>query len=206
MVIDYYFKPFVNHNSKFLIIASNKSLNVQRNLEFLSIVNYVVIYELNTQVLILANDGSNLPRRFKDLSSNSYASLYPEHSIVLKNQTHKIFVHQQPSKVDVHDGNVHSDLTHFLDLITKIDGSKFLYPKNPILDYKNVNLIIKEFVDFVVNRTYEMTLNNFVQLPEGSPRLMTYQQDQGFCVLVPKNSIRFYERRIEIMFLKVINL
>lgn len=153
--------PYLDNNAIFLILTSHydeKSLQETfKTLDQLSVVNLRVLTEKN---------GTTLLR--KPLNQS-------------KKYIHKILAFDSPPRVKIRNNKIRSRMTHFLDIVSKIENSTMDYQ---IMPGKNETLIRRELDRFIENGSYQFILNLATTGDLKKPCLSNYEE-KGFCSLIP---------------------
>lgn len=161
--------------------------------------NFAAIFEFQSRVYVEFNNNQNGPLTLSQLGENLISKIYPDHLKNLKGQTHKIFVHQQPPRVTIVNGKARSMLTHFLDIIKKIENSQIRFGSVQNIDKASSDTLNSFISDLLDRKEIMMTLNTMIKSIDYAPKLMTYEET-GFCPMVPLPK----KESINLMFLEVI--
>lgn len=201
MTLDYYQKPFLDHNSKFLILTSSVGQNFTSELkDYLNkvpIENFVILQMTFDEVLIDFNDYQlETPIEIDDeLIDEIYSKKlkkYPYH-------VHNIFAVGQVPRVILVNRVMFSKLDGFLQTMAMIEDSRINYIT--IIDKNEINSkhVSKILLELTSKRMFELTLNTLVEPNHVAPRLMTYEEG-AYCLMVPKQTMISKKKRL---FLKV---
>lgn len=186
--MDIHKTPYLNHNSKFLIMTTRSDQMLQEEVKIymkvISILNPAIIYE-NSGVVYAGpkplNDG-NILKVFSNPLEN------------LKGQEIKVFVFNQIPTVTVSEGQIQSSAMTFMRTYAEKDNLMLSFQY-----FGEIEEAMKVMRELAVSWEFEMSLNAFESDAEKMPKLMTYEES-GYCVIVPYGRGKSYKENI---FLKV---
>lgn len=193
--MDVYQTPFLDHNSKFLILTKNIDQQFQRELKFflhqqMSILNFVIVFEKFDEVYVDFNGNPSQPLKFDKLN-DFVQEIFPDQLKNLVGHRHSILVMEEPPRVTLENGSPRTKYNYFFKAIQSIEGSK--------ASYKIISGELKYVRDGIVNwfeeRQFEIMINIIFALNTAAPKLMTYEE-HGFCVFVPNAEVTSFAGEI----------
>lgn len=196
LIYDYYAKPFLNHNSKYLILTQNNSSlfvnQISSILKSLSIANFAIMRDSPMSLLM---DQTRTLESSKNVNLNNY---FPKLKLGL-NWTHSVFVYEQMPTVRFENGRLRTKFKHFLNAINGFESSKMNFKTIKNMggtDLKTLHLVLMNLIQM---REIEIAINTMIVTQNAATQLMTYYEN-GYYSVVPlpkKNSMA------EIIFFKV---
>lgn len=170
--------PFINHNTKFLLLTSNYNINfylMLRNVfDIISITNFATLLDNSENIFVL----NTFPPRPDKFSSYPLNEIFDKSHKINKNQTHTIVVHSEPPNVVIHRG-IRSIYVKFLQIIQQIEGSN--------MNIRIIKSLAKssEYITRIPeNRDVMLGINTEKTSLEITPKLFTYKM-LSFCILIP---------------------
>lgn len=180
LIIDDPHKPFLNHNSKFLMVTKNPSVKASFKplMNLLPIINFAFLIEDANKIVL---DRNNFDKTFYSADVDPF----PDQIESLKHQTHEIFAIIQPPRVRIESGRLRSKMLHYLNIVAKLDNSKMNFKVMQRSDEG-----IKDLEYAILGRNFMLTLN-ILAVQNEVPKLLTYEANE-FCPIAPikENSIK----------------
>jgi hypothetical protein len=185
-VLDFSQKPFLDHNSKFLVITTRNDeaylKHAKKFLSFdLSILNFAILSLKSDNVFVDYNNNHGDSLELDLIECDLIDKLYPNQFKNVKSR-YFIAVHPDPPRVIVTNGDVFNKYGYFFDISASMEQSKFSYIL--IAVEGKVNKVAAAIQELMIKRKIEFFLSSVLSTRTAAPKLLTYEET-GSCVLVP---------------------